>query len=210
MSEQLTVNQLQEYKRLLARIKVLETYSITGGLLLSTLAGDDRLQELHKKLRGIKTYMYLNRHELELEQTAHAYLTRYPTGTRAQLAEVRQCVGADPDDDKLLRELEQKIQKVIKARGGEVDGYGFEDILDRISQLQDLESQKKYFLLTLDTLTGYNQKYGRILYLQYVEFKEPGDIADEMGISLPTLYKWRRLAIREYAGLIDGVLPIKL
>ncbi|MGG4397225.1 DUF1492 domain-containing protein [Paenibacillus thiaminolyticus] len=205
-TDQHALDQLLAYKRLLTRIKVLETYPVTGGILLRTIAGDDRLQELHKKLRGLPSYMYLTKHEQRIEQTAHAYLTRYPAGTQAQLNEVRQCVGNDVEDDKLLKELAGKIQKVIDARGGgQVDD--FEGVLERISELQELEAQKKYFESTVETLGG---KYGRILRLQYIDFQEPMDIADEMGISLPTLYKWRRQALSAYGKLISGLVPIKI
>ncbi|EJW16984.1 RNA polymerase subunit sigma-24 [Paenibacillus alvei] len=206
MTEQHALDQLLAYKRLLTRIRVIETYPVTGGILLKTIASDDRLQELHSKLKGLPSYMYLTKHEQRLEQTAHAYLSRYPVGTRAQLNEVRSCKGADAEDEKLLKELARKIQNVIDARGGgQVDD--FEGVLERISELQELESQKKYFESTLETLGG---KYGRILCMQYVEFKEPMDIADEMGVSLPTMYKWRRQALQAYGKLIDGLVPIKM
>lgn len=106
----------------------------------------------------------------------------------------------------MLKELAGKIQKVIDARGGgQVDD--FEGVLERISELQELEAQKKYFESTVETLGG---KYGRILRLQYIDFQEPMDIADEMGISLPTLYKWRRQALSAYGKLISGLVPIKI
>lgn len=204
--EQHAIDQLQGYKRLLTRIRVLETYPVTGGILLKTISEDDRLQELHNKLRGLPSYMYLTRREQRLEETAHAYLSRYPSGTKAQLSEIKQCNAVDPEDGKLLRELAAKIQNVIDARGGgKVND--FEEVLERIAELQELEGQKLYFESTLETLGG---KHGRILTLQYVDFKGPMAIADEMGIALPTMYKWRRLALHAYGELISGLAPIKL
>lgn len=204
--EQHALDQLSAYKRLLKRIRILETYPVTGGILLKTIVGDDRLQELHSKLRGLPSYMYLTEREQRLEATAHAYLTRYPTGTRAQLREVRSCTAVDQEDEKLLKELAGKIQNVIDARGGgQVDV--FDEVLERISELQELTKQKQYFESTIEALEG---KYGQILRLQYIEFKKPLDIADEMGVSLPTLYKWRRQALAAYGELIIGLTPIKL
>lgn len=204
--EQHALDQLSAYKRLLKRIRILETYPVTGGILLKTIVGDDRLQELHSKLRGLPSYMYLTEREQRLEATAHAYLTRYPTGTRAQLREVRSCTAMDREDEKLIKELAGKIQNVIDARGGgQVDV--FDEVLERISELQELEEQKQYFESTVEALEG---KYGQILRLQYIEFKKPLDIADEMGVSLPTLYKWRRQALAAYGELIIGLTPIKI
>lgn len=207
--EQHALEQLQAYKRLFTRIQVLETYPVAGGgILLSTIAEDDRLQELHNKLRGLPSYMYLSKRDLKLEETANAYLTRYPAGTKAQLNEVKSRIPVNEEDEKLLKELAGKIQKVIDTRGGgPVDD--FEALFERISELQELEDQRSYFESTLNTLEAYKPKYGQILRLQFVKFMEPLDIAEELGVSVPTLYKWRKSAVREYGKLIKELTPIK-
>ncbi|WP_051570337.1 DUF1492 domain-containing protein [Paenibacillus ehimensis] len=180
-------------------MKVLEKYPIGNGMTLNAVSEDDKLQELHRQLRGLPSYMYLTKHEQHLETVAHAYLTRYPVGTRAQLEAVPR-VGTDAEDDKLLRELRGKIEKVIEARGGHLDD--FEATIERITELQDLEQQRKQLDLAIDALGEYKPQYAELLRKCYVDGLSPSAAADEMNISLSTYYLWRRQAFKEFAALI--------
>lgn len=198
-TEQLVIEQLQHYKRICARIRILEKYPVGNGYYLSTMVQDDQLQELHRKLRQMPSYMYLNKRELQLESTAHAYLTQYPLGTRSQLAEVSRLHAVDREDERSLRELQRKIQKVLEARIGAAEGY--EGIIARISEIQDLEQQKEQIDWSLEVLEGYRPQYSRLLRLRYVEDKDPREIMDIMGISSTTFYAWRQKALSEYAAI---------
>ncbi|MEB9892982.1 RNA polymerase subunit sigma-24, partial [Bacillus cereus] len=80
--EQQVIEQLTGYRDIVGRLRVLETYSVGNGITVSRLNEDDHLQELHRKLRGLPSYMYLTAREQRLESIAHAYLTDYPAGTR--------------------------------------------------------------------------------------------------------------------------------
>jgi len=97
MTEQQAIELLSSYRQKQARLQVLSSYSVGAGITISRLNEDDHLQELHRKLRGLPSYLYLSAKEQRLEATAHAYLERYPAGTRAQLAAVPR-EGADEED----------------------------------------------------------------------------------------------------------------
>ncbi|WP_245719858.1 RNA polymerase subunit sigma-24 [Paenibacillus tianmuensis] len=197
--EQAVIKQLQEYRRIVARMKVLEKYPIGAGMSLNVVNEDDKLQELHRQLRGLPSYMYLTKREQQLESVAHTYLARYPAGTRAQLAAVPPS-GADAEDEKLLRELRGKIEKVIEARGGRLDD--FEAAVERISELQDLEQQKQYIEHTLKVFEEYKPQYAKLLWLQYIEDKPIEDVVTELRIVRRTYGRWRSKALEEYGKLI--------
>lgn len=202
MTEQEIIERLRDYKRVVSRIKMLERYSIGNGMYLEALKDDDKLQALHRQLRGLPSYVYLNKHEQELESVAHAYLMRYPVGTRAQLNEVRHLSGADPDDEMRLRELQRKIQKVIEARTGAVDGY--EAVIERISELQDLEEQKKQIDNALEALEDYKPKYAKLLRLRYLEGLNAEETGKEWGVTRKTIDRWTKAAFSELAYLTGG------
>lgn len=189
------IEQLRGYKRLVARINLLEKTPIGNGMYLFGGNDDDKLQDLHKQLHGLPSYLYLTPHEQELEQIANAYLSRYPAGTRAQLAAVPRS-GADAEDDKLLQELRRKIQKVIEARGGNPDD--FEAVLERISEKQELEQQKERIDQALAALEDYKPEYAKLLRLRYVEGRTPNETARELGVAERTFRNWRIKAIAEY------------
>ncbi|SCW86204.1 hypothetical protein SAMN04487970_10779 [Paenibacillus tianmuensis] len=180
-------------------MKVLEKYPIGAGMSLNVVNEDDKLQELHRQLRGLPSYMYLTKREQQLESVAHTYLARYPAGTRAQLAAVPPS-GADAEDEKLLRELRGKIEKVIEARGGRLDD--FEAAVERISELQDLEQQKQYIEHTLKVFEEYKPQYAKLLWLQYIEDKPIEDVVTELRIVRRTYGRWRSKALEEYGKLI--------
>jgi tetratricopeptide (TPR) repeat protein len=203
--EQMVIDQLHGYKRIVARMKILEKYPIGNGMYLSAIQGDDRLQALHRQLRGLPSYMYLTQRELKLEGTAIAYLRKYPAGTKSQLNEIRQQQGLDDEDQKLLRELEVKIQKVIEARCGIVDGY--DAVIERLSEMQDLEQEMSGIDRALDALAEYKPQYAALLRLRYIEDKPVDEVLDLLKTAKRTYERWRPKAIEEYAGIV-GILPI--
>lgn len=198
MNEQSVIEQLTSYRQKKARIAVLSTYTVGGGITVSRLNEDDQLQALHRQLRGMPSYMYLSKREQELETTAHVYLGRYPAGTRAQLAAVP-VQGADQEDTKKLRELRDKIRKVIEARAGQVDD--FDAVLDRIAELQDLRAEVARVESILEALASYEPDYAKILRMRYLEGKDIADIRTDLRVSNRTY--WRRItdAEREFIKL---------
>ncbi|MCL6460011.1 MAG: RNA polymerase subunit sigma-24 [Gorillibacterium sp.] len=200
MSEQAAIQQLQEYKRIVGRIKVLERQSVGMGYTVSAISHDDQLQELHKQLRGLPSYMYLSAREQELETAAHAYLDRYPAGIRSQYREVAGLSSGDPEDEQRLRDLTQRIRKVLEARIGTSDGY--EEILERMCELQELEVQKEYIDNALNVLDDMYPGYGRLLRLRYLDDQDIGGILQELNIARRTFDRWRPQALIEYGRLI--------
>lgn len=198
--EQRVISELQGYKDIVGRIKVLETYSWSGGILLKTISEDDRLQELHRKLRGMPSYMYLNKHEQEIETIAHAYLPRYPAGTRAQLNEVRHCEGNDLEDKQLLRELEGKIRKVIDARSN-TQTDDMEELIERISELQDLQFERDRIDGILAIMDESHKHLSDLLRLHYIENIAWNQVVKVLNISKSVFYRWRPAAIQKYARL---------
>ncbi|MGO4543244.1 RNA polymerase subunit sigma-24 [Paenibacillus sp. 2TAB23] len=196
MTEQQTVEQLSRYKQLQARIQVLSTYSVGAGITVSRLNQDDQLQELHRRLRNLPSYMYLGKREQKLEATAHAYLTQYPAGVKSQLAVIPQ-QGADAEDDKLLQELRDKIGKVIAARGYDVRD-DLDAVLDRMVELQELQDEVARIDTVLEAIKGYKPDYERLLRIHYVDGKAWGEASQEMQVSKDVFYRWRRKAIVEY------------
>ena len=199
MTEQQAVELLSRYRQMQARLQVLSTYSVGAGITISRLNEDDHLQELHRKLRGLPTYMYLSKHEQRLESVAHAYLTRYPAGTRAQLAAVP-TRGADPEDEKLLHELREKIKKVIAARGWD-EREDIDEVLDRLAEFQDLKAELSRIDTVLAALERYRPEYAKLLRLRYVEGKQPSEVAAELGIAERTFRSWKEKAEKEFARL---------
>lgn len=199
MTEQQAIELLSSYRQKLARLQVLSTYSVGAGITISRLNEDDHLQELHRKLRGLPSYMYLSAKEQRLEATAHAYLERYPAGTRAQLAAVPR-EGADEEDEKLLRELRAKIRKVIAARGWDIRD-DIDAVLDRLAEYQDLKAEIERVDTVLSALEQYKPDLAKVLRLIYIEGKTWGEAASEMSISTAAFYRRRRAALEKFAEL---------
>lgn len=185
---------LKNYKRITARIQVLSTYSVGMGITIGRLNEDDQLQALHRKLRRLPSYMYLSKREQKLESTAHAYLLRYPAGTKAQLAAIPR-TGASEEDEKMLREIRAKIRKVIQARGWDWPEDVFDEVLERVSELQDLREQKQRVDTAMQALESYKPEYARLLRRWYIENSQVADIRAEFNISARTF--WRRMAAAE-------------
>ncbi|MEI7027144.1 RNA polymerase subunit sigma-24 [Paenibacillus sp. y28] len=200
--EHSVIEHLKEYKRILGRIRILERQPIGNGMYLSAVYGDDKLQALHRQLRDMPSYMYLSKREQQLETTAHAYLERYPLGTRSQLHEVTGLKGLDDEDEKTLRELQQKIQRVLEARTGTAEG--FEAVIERMSELQDLKVQAAYYEQVFEVLGEYNQQYAQALRLQYVDGLSSQEIIRTMGLSQTVYYSLRKRALQEFAELTQN------
>ncbi|MBW4838623.1 MAG: RNA polymerase subunit sigma-24 [Paenibacillaceae bacterium] len=197
--ERRVIEQLMGYRDLAGRIRVLSSQSVGAGMTVSRISEDDQLQELHRKLRGMPSYMYLNKHEQKLEQTAHAYLTYYPVGTRAQKRAVPMC-GVDAEDDKLLREIREKIQKVIDSRGG--CSTDLDELLERVAELQDLQEEKAKIDQVLEILGESHSHLSELLRHYYLEGKSWREVINVMGISKSVFYRWKPVAIGKYAKLI--------
>jgi len=199
MTEQQAIELLSSYRQKQARLQVLSSYSVGAGITISRLNEDDHLQELHRRLRGLPSYLYLSAKEQRLEATAHAYLERYPAGTRAQLAAVPR-EGADEEDEKLLQELRRKIRKVIAARGWDVRD-DIDAVLDRLAEYQDLKAEIERVDTVLAALERYKPDLARVLRLRYVEGKQPSEVAAELKIAERTFRSWQKKAEQEFARL---------
>lgn len=197
--EQSVIDQLREYRQKLARIKVLSSHDVGAGITVSRLNEDDQLQELHRKLRGLPSYMYLSAREQKLERTAHAYLDRYPSGIRAQKRAIPPR-GVDAEDSQLLREIRGKIQKVIEARGYDVRD-GIDEILERLAELQDLQAEVNRIDTVLRALESYRPEYARIIQRHLIDEVAWEEVAKEMSLSKSVFYRWRKKAIEEYVKL---------
>lgn len=196
--EQRVLEQLQEYPQKRARMLALSTYSIGSGIVVNRLEEDDQLQELHRRLRDLPSYLYLTKKELKLETTAHAYLTRYPAGLKAQL-EALPTIGVDAEDDKLLRELRRKVKKVIDARGCNIDQL--EEVLERVAELQDLRAEVTWIDNVMELLEEYKPGYPKILRMVFFEHKSNQEMIEELNMSKTAFFEIKRKAVKEYVAL---------
>jgi hypothetical protein len=197
--EKAVIEQLSEYNTLCGRIKVLEKYPIGNGMYLESSKEDDKLQDLHRQLKGIPSYMYLAPRERLLEAVANSYLVDHPLGTQSQYHAVASIVGVNNDDRKHLKELGKKVGRAIEARKGQVDG--FDGVLERLCELQGLQDKKEWIDHVLGTMEEYKPQYVEILRSRYVESKSLDEITTRLSISLRTFDRWRLKAIEEYAKL---------
>ncbi|OMF98193.1 sigma factor-like helix-turn-helix DNA-binding protein [Paenibacillus sp. FSL R7-0337] len=195
MTEQQAIEQLNNYRQKQARIQALGTYSVGGGIQISRLSEEDHLQQLHRRLRGMPTYMYLTKKEQALEATAHAYLTFYPAGVRAQRRSIPD-IGAYQEDDKLLQELREKIAKVIDARAG--CKYDLDEVLERLAELQDLRAEIKRVDDLLEALAKFKPELSLLLKLRYQDGLTTAQVAARLHISEATYRRRKRRAISEF------------
>lgn len=198
-TEQQVIEQLSQYRQKKARIQVLSNYSVGAGITVSRLNEDDQLQELHRKLRGLPSYLYLSKREQELETVAHIYLSRYPAGVKAQKQAIPAYVP-DPEDTELLQELRRKIQKVIAARGYDVR-EGIDEIIERLTELQDLQAEVKQIDTVLAALEQYKPEYARLIMLKYIQEMDVIETCRRLAIAEKTYYRWRRHALNEFIKL---------
>lgn len=201
--EKMVIEQLRGYRRLISRMKMLEKHPVGYGMYVHVESGEDKLQALHRKLRGMPSYLYLTKKEQDLEQVAHSYLMTYSTGTKNQLRQVREAEGSDEQDRKLLKVLEKKIEKVIEARNGTPEGY--QGVIERLSELQGLQREKEQIDRVLELLAEYQPQYERLLRLRYIEGRTVDEVASEFCISRKTFDRWRAKAIAEYISLMGDV-----
>jgi predicted DNA-binding protein (UPF0251 family) len=197
--EKAVIEQLSEYNTLCGRIKVLEKYPIGNGMYLESSKEDDKLQDLHRQLKGIPSYMYLAPRERLLESVANSYLVDHPLGTQSQYHAVTSTVAVDDEDRDRLKELRKKIGRVIDARRGAVDG--FDGVLERLCELQELTDKKEWIDHVLGTLEEYKPQYAELLRLRYIGEGFVNEVAEKMSIHRDTYRAWHRKAIKEYARL---------
>lgn len=198
MTEQQVIEQLSSYRQKQARIQALGSYSVGSGMMISRLTGEDQLQQLHRRLRGLPSYMYLSKRDQQLEDTAHSYLTYYPAGVRAQRNAIPD-IGAYQEDDKLLRELRAKISKVIDARGG--CKYDLDEVLERLSEIEDLQADVKRIDDLLSLLEAYKPEYAKLLRLKYIQDMDVLETCKRLAVVEKTYYRWRKRAIDEFSKL---------
>ncbi len=197
--EQQIIEQLSQYRGKRARIEVLSTYSVGAGITVSRLNEEDQLQELHAKLRGLPSYMYLNKHEQKLEQVANAYMTWYPAGVKAQKRAVPMDV-MDDEDRKLLQEVRNKIQKVIEARGYDMRS-DIDEILDRLTELQDLQAEVNRIDTILRALEQYKPDYAKLIWLHIIDGLSVTDTMKQLNLSRAVFFRWKKKAIDEFIRL---------
>ena len=199
MNEQDVIQRLSNYRKLKARVEVLSTYSVGAGITVSRINQDDQLQELHRKLRGLPSYMYLSGREQRLETAANAYMTSYPSGVRSQQRSIPTAV-MDAEDKSLLQELKDKIGKVVAARG-----YGersdIDQILDRLSELQDAQDEMARIETLLSALSNFKSEQARLLTLKYIDGYKTDAIKEMLSISERTFSRWHRQGIDELVKL---------
>ncbi|KQY87066.1 RNA polymerase subunit sigma-24 [Paenibacillus sp. Root52] len=196
--EQQVIEQLTEYKAMQARLQALGTYKVGGGITISRLSEEDELQQLHRRLRGRPSYMYLSRKEQQLETVAHTYLDRYPAGVKAQLAAVPD-IGLYEEDDPLLQQLRNKISAVIDARSGVKSDL--DDVLERLAELQDLQAEVERVDQVMQLLEDYKPDYAEILKQAFVEKKNWQEITAKSRVSKAEFYRRREKAMRMYLKL---------
>lgn len=199
MNEQEVIEQLQQYRQKRARMELLSTYSVGAGITISRLNQDDQLQELHRRLRGLPSYMYLSGYEQKLETTAHAYLERYPAGIKSQLSVIPKH-SCDEEDNKLLHDLKARIQKVLEARGYEIRN-DIDTVLDRVAELQDLQEEIERIDAILLALGRLNPDFPILLRRKYIDGEVWSTVAGELHLSKPVFFRRREKAIKEYIKL---------
>ncbi|MEV2824446.1 DUF1492 domain-containing protein, partial [Paenibacillus larvae] len=106
----------------------------------------------------------------------------------------------DEEDAKNLRDLQNKIRKVIKARTGVVDGY--EAILEQLAEYQDLQAEKTRIDSVLQVMEQQESHLADLLRLRYIEGCGISKATKKMNISRSTLYRWVPEALGKYAKLI--------
>jgi hypothetical protein len=198
MTEQEAIEQLSNYKRLQARLHLLSNYSVGAGITVSRLNEDDQLQELHRRLRGLPSYMYLSEREQRLETVAHTYLVgKYPSGIQSQQRAVGSVKGYDDEDTKLLRELKGKIAKVVAARGYDIRD-DIDAVLERVAELQDIQIAIKRIDDVLLAVKRVNANYNNLLMQRYINELPVARVCEILGVSESTYRRWHSKAIQEY------------
>ncbi len=204
-TEKKVIQQLTNYRDILGRLKVLDNYSVGVGITISRLSDDDHLQQLHRQLKGVPSYMYLNKRELQLEQVATAHLERYPAGLKSQFSEVRNLHSHNDKDEGMLRELQGKIKKIVEARTGTAEGI--DGVIERMSEYQDLQIERDRVDAVLNVMRENNSNLEQLLLLRYVQEYHMNEVSKQMGIVLRTYYRWHDKAIIEF-GKLSGLVEV--
>ncbi|PLT47082.1 RNA polymerase subunit sigma-24 [Paenibacillus sp. FSL W8-1187] len=200
--ESLVRDECRRWRELKMQVKVLGSYSIGAGMTVSRLNQEDQLQDLHRRLKGMPSYMYLNAREQKLETIANAYLDpdKHPVGTKAQLAAIP-TRGNDLEDDRLLRELRGKLEKVIEARAGRIGDY--DAVLERMAKLQRLQAELEQLEETMRLAEEQQEGYGSLIRLYYVEKRTAEACAMALCISRPTFFRWKPQAARLFLRILE-------
>ncbi len=194
------VEYLEQYRDMQARIKALATYPVGCGFTVSRLNQDDQLQDLHRRLRPLPTYMYLTEREQELETIARGHLRFYPAGLRAQLAAFSSDEDSDEPQDPELEKIRSMIKKVMDARTGKRSDI--DEVILRVAELQDLQAQVKRVEALLDAVETYNADYARALRLLYVDGLTAVRAAAVMNTTRQNFYRaFRTPALAKYIEL---------
>lgn len=193
------INQLKGFKSLCGRIRVLESEPVGMGFTVSRTS-EDKLQELHGVLRGLRPHMYLSQREQDLNTAAHAHLSRYPAGIASQHREVAQQQGVDAEDSHDLRDLTRRVQKVREARSMTRDGYSGVD--DKLTELQDKMFERNRIANILEALSEIRPEYTALLRNRFIEGKSVKEVTLMLCISTSTYDRWRDRAFKEYAKLM--------
>lgn len=201
--EEAVIKELAEYKRLSNRLRVLNKQTIGVGMSMEFSNPDDKLKDLHSRLKPLASYMYLSKKEQELETIAHAYLPRYALGTKSQLSDIRELVGNDAEDDKLLRGLEHKVEKVLESRRGDIEGY--EGILNRMVEMQDIQDKLSPIESIFDIMQERKPHHVSILKLYIIDKMDLEIVIQKLCTSRTVFFRWRLKAIEQYAEL-SGLL----
>ena len=99
----------------------------------------------------------------------------------------------------MFKELKRKIEKVIEARTGSYDGY--DGVIKRLTELQDLQKQKETIEFSLEVLAEYQPDYAQLLRLRYIESKSVEEITIQLDTSRRTFDRWLAKANEEYTAL---------
>ncbi|MNW63653.1 hypothetical protein D3C74_418780 [compost metagenome] len=127
-------------------------------------------------------------------------MTWYPAGVKAQKRAVPVDV-MDEEDRKLLQDLRDRIQKVIEARGYDLRS-DIDEILDRLTELHDLQAEVNRIDTVLRALEQYKPQFAKLIWLRYVDLMDGADVAQALMVSKRTYERWRPLAIAEYIRLM--------
>jgi len=205
-TEAYVIKQLDRYRFLSSRARILSTYSIGAGVLLTTICEDDRLQELHGKFHDQPSYMYLTKREQELEAVAHANLRRYPAGIAAQNREIKAIrvpsKEEDPQGRKDVLDLRRRIKRVYEARtGASADNGTIQSVVNRVAELQQVQAELRNIEIVFEEVRREKPEYELLLKLRYVERQPAGEVARRMNISKKTFDRYRDRAIDEFARL---------
>jgi RNA binding exosome subunit len=189
---------LSDYKKMTADITVLAKYPIGMGMYIDQTNDGDLLQDLHKILKKMPTYMYLNNHEQEIERVANEYMYDHPIGIRSQLYQVRGVATVDDEDEKRMKQLKSKLKKAIEVRRGELNDKDYSKVLNRICRLQELQDQKELIDTAMAALEEYQEHLAKLLKLKCIEGETREKVAVKLNISTRTFDRWKDKAIEEF------------